>query len=147
MPHLYAEMVLAPGLDITFQWRYQNNGRELLGILDEDSPVVGALGQAIERYERTVFQLSPNKPTLIEWANSQENLQDAADQRELRLGGAHVFQQSIELLQGIQMMTDKEQDPIKLAEIHHNIGDVMGCLLYTSPSPRDKRQSRMPSSA
>ena len=28
-------------------------------------------------------------------------------------------------------------------------GAVMfkGCLLYTSPSPRDKRQSRMPSSA
>ena len=26
---------------------------------------------------------------------------------------------------------------------HENIG----CLLYTSPSPRDKRQSRMPSSA
>ena len=24
---------------------------------------------------------------------------------------------------------------------------VCGCLLYTSPSPRDKRQSRMPSSA
>ena len=30
-------------------------------------------------------------------------------------------------------------------------GDLLGfhitCLLYTSPSPRDKRQSRMPSSA
>ena len=25
--------------------------------------------------------------------------------------------------------------------------DIKGCLLYTSPSPRDKRQSRMPSSA
>ena len=25
--------------------------------------------------------------------------------------------------------------------------DVVFCLLYTSPSPRDKRQSRMPSSA
>ena len=25
--------------------------------------------------------------------------------------------------------------------------EVNGCLLYTSPSPRDKRQSRMPSSA
>ena len=24
---------------------------------------------------------------------------------------------------------------------------IQGCLLYTSPSPRDKRQSRMPSSA
>ena len=30
-----------------------------------------------------------------------------------------------------------------------NAGDrlFVGCLLYTSPSPRDKRQSRMPSSA
>ena len=27
------------------------------------------------------------------------------------------------------------------------LGLTMGCLLYTSPSPRDKRQSRMPSSA
>ena len=26
-------------------------------------------------------------------------------------------------------------------------GVILGCLLYTSPSPRDKRQSRMPSSA
>ena len=26
-------------------------------------------------------------------------------------------------------------------------GEYMTCLLYTSPSPRDKRQSRMPSSA
>ena len=29
-----------------------------------------------------------------------------------------------------------------------NVGsEIKGCLLYTSPSPRDKRQSRMPSSA
>ena len=27
------------------------------------------------------------------------------------------------------------------------LGVVGDCLLYTSPSPRDKRQSRMPSSA
>ena len=27
------------------------------------------------------------------------------------------------------------------------IAEVEDCLLYTSPSPRDKRQSRMPSSA
>ena len=27
------------------------------------------------------------------------------------------------------------------------LGLSLGCLLYTSPSPRDKRQSRMPSSA
>ena len=29
----------------------------------------------------------------------------------------------------------------------YNIAIVKPCLLYTSPSPRDKRQSRMPSSA
>ena len=28
-----------------------------------------------------------------------------------------------------------------------NDNKVVRCLLYTSPSPRDKRQSRMPSSA
>ena len=28
-----------------------------------------------------------------------------------------------------------------------NKNDLYACLLYTSPSPRDKRQSRMPSSA
>ena len=28
-----------------------------------------------------------------------------------------------------------------------SIVKALGCLLYTSPSPRDKRQSRMPSSA
>ena len=27
------------------------------------------------------------------------------------------------------------------------VPNVLSCLLYTSPSPRDKRQSRMPSSA
>ena len=32
------------------------------------------------------------------------------------------------------------------ANVFYNIKEY-GCLLYTSPSPRDKRQSRMPSSA
>ena len=33
------------------------------------------------------------------------------------------------------------------AEVVDNGSVVVSCLLYTSPSPRDKRQSRMPSSA
>ena len=38
-----------------------------------------------------------------------------------------------------------KEKPLKGAKI---IGCLhMTCLLYTSPSPRDKRQSRMPSSA
>ena len=33
------------------------------------------------------------------------------------------------------------------SEIEAILNGVTPCLLYTSPSPRDKRQSRMPSSA
>ena len=33
------------------------------------------------------------------------------------------------------------------ARIYTVFGHSLFCLLYTSPSPRDKRQSRMPSSA
>ena len=35
----------------------------------------------------------------------------------------------------------------KLGLISAELEDFSNCLLYTSPSPRDKRQSRMPSSA
>ena len=48
----------------------------------------------------------------------------------------------------IQEMTTKYEALPKDIE-WHMIGHVQtnNCLLYTSPSPRDKRQSRMPSSA
>ena len=43
----------------------------------------------------------------------------------------------------IQICDDKENVFI----IQPNKDNFKACLLYTSPSPRDKRQSRMPSSA
>ena len=36
---------------------------------------------------------------------------------------------------------------LKVRTTTHDAGHTVTCLLYTSPSPRDKRQSRMPSSA
>ena len=86
MPHLYAETLLSPGLGGAFQWRYQNNGRQLLAIIDPESPVYGALAQAIDRFENTVFDLAPDKPSLIEWANSQETLQEISP---YSFGGFH----------------------------------------------------------
>ena len=38
-------------------------------------------------------------------------------------------------------------DPSHYPETQKIYHQFKGCLLYTSPSPRDKRQSRMPSSA
>ena len=34
-----------------------------------------------------------------------------------------------------------------ILDLQEDLGHITTCLLYTSPSPRDKRQSRMPSSA
>ena len=38
-------------------------------------------------------------------------------------------------------------DNISYPNLDAKFEDIKSCLLYTSPSPRDKRQSRMPSSA
>ena len=39
------------------------------------------------------------------------------------------------------------EDTATIAKSIDNIAQVTDCLLYTSPSPRDQRGSRMPSSA
>ena len=44
-----------------------------------------------------------------------------------------------------RLLVSWEKDPKVGAVLIDGAGDR--CLLYTSPSPRDKRQSRMPSSA
>ena len=41
----------------------------------------------------------------------------------------------------------QEQSTRGQGRANAGVGADKGCLLYTSPSPRDKRQSRMPSSA
>ena len=50
--------------------------------------------------------------------------------------GSKTIQEKIQVAQNVLEICEK------------NDGDKLSsCLLYTSPSPRDKRQSRMPSSA
>ena len=50
-------------------------------------------------------------------------------------------------------MSNKTKDILdEILDIEETTGELVEpkpstCLLYTSPSPRDKRQSRMPSSA
>ena len=49
----------------------------------------------------------------------------------------------------LRITLDKTQNRAfeEFLEAARLIPQVIDCLLYTSPSPRDKRQSRMPSSA
>ena len=47
----------------------------------------------------------------------------------------------------IDKLTEEYDNLIIILDNNHQIDALYNCLLYTSPSPRDKRQSRMPSSA
>ena len=53
---------------------------------------------------------------------------------------SHVFKRAEKANIGEVYVAAEDQEIVD--EVRNN-----GCLLYTSPSPRDKRQSRMPSSA
>ena len=69
--------------------------------------------------------------------NSLENYKTLLDEDDIRRAVARLSHEIIESNQGI--------DDLILIGIETR-GHYI-CLLYTSPSPRDKRQSRMPSSA
>ena len=50
-------------------------------------------------------------------------------------------------LSQITLISSIPIDGINMSTLSHRIGVDNSCLLYTSPSPRDMRRSRMPSSA
>ena len=58
-------------------------------------------------------------------------------------------QQEEAATQSIRPMSEDERDELlyDMKVKWGKLNEAYGCLLYTSPSPRDKRQSRMPSSA
>ena len=47
----------------------------------------------------------------------------------------------------VELVGLSEHEALFQRDSHEDNGTHETCLLYTSPSPRDKRQSRMPSSA
>ena len=63
-------------------------------------------------------------------------------------GGGHGDYHLIVLApSSVQEMADFVFDGFRLAEKYRNPVMILSCLLYTSPSPRDRTRSRMPSSA
>ena len=63
-------------------------------------------------------------------------------------GAVDVAPRELDLLETLALICRKRGwEPPKAWDFHLKKTDAGACLLYTSPSPQDKRQSRMPSSA
>ena len=96
---------------------------------------------------------SPNRPSIDAGGSAGEpalhllhNLRATLEQRSERDIGAWIRQGGVG---GLDMETGASESALALCT--RGFCELKGfpqiCLLYTSPSPRDKRQSRMPSSA
>ena len=48
---------------------------------------------------------------------------------------------------GAQTLDERYHTYDEIIELLDSLSNVESCLLYTSPSPRDRQKSRMPSSA
>ena len=59
----------------------------------------------------------------------------------------HTYQWERNVNADIVWLFDLDEVPIPVLEFIKNKAAAITCLLYTSPSPRDMRRSRMPSSA
>ena len=77
-------------------------------------------------------------------------IEDLARNRAMELFGAEFANvqphSGSQANQAVYMTLLKPGDTVLGLDLAHG-GHLTHCLLYTSPSPRDKRQSRMPSSA
>ena len=75
-----------------------------------------------------------------------EVVADGSGQQDAQVLLAHLLPQTAELNHAVHHLTHAEA----VAEVVERVVSVVllyACLLYTSPSPRDRHRSRMPSSA
>ena len=84
--------------------------------------------------------------TLIEELREQVTAQESRAEETATPEEASLAIQSLEPLT-LPIQQPPIQQPLTVAPIPQLTGVVKGCLLYTSPSPRDYAASRMPSSA
>ena len=89
--------------------------------------------------------------TLTYRANQQDEKRVEADfkafRKRLETIGKFQYVATLERQEGYMNGNMQAQQGRSSIHVHIACQQFPACLLYTSPSPRDKRQSRMPSSA
>ena len=104
---------------------------------------MGGLGPADAAGNYTRPSSDPLSPPAL---NPENLLQRSADQRPiLVIGRSCPWAHRTWLVHQLRHLHDSLT--LVMARADHDAGRWALCILYTSPSPRDKRQSRMPSSA
>ena len=127
------------------------DGGELAPIWDRKSAVYFANLQSLNeyitsgldsaKYFETIQKIKPVQESYINLNAFAEVLLDEYKNdisKSQLLSSLKSFLRRLKWTERLEV--NPQQEPLKMI-------DTNGCLLYTSPSPRDKRQSRMPSSA
>ena len=123
---------------------------------DVDDPAVAAAGEAITRRLAAEPDLAQ---VLSYWATDAPALKSADGAQALVLGRITGDEEDLDDRAAALTAAYARDDPTLRvqvggqAQVFREVGDQVeadlarACLLYTSPSPRDRQKSRMPSSA
>ena len=122
------------GSDVSLTWRFLSNDDGVNGN-------AGSAGFAIDNIRIEEFTFEDDGTYTID-----VNGMDASEKQVVTLAN-HDFQSGIYRID-VKTLFDNT-DPLQkwYNESEVNLANNYTCLLYTSPSPRDQRGSRMPSSA
>ena len=113
--------------------------------------LLGWFADTMSNLRITADQLDGERPVVRNEMQSSENRPQRILYQQL-MGAAYEFHPYGRTVIGTETDLAHVQ-PAQLEDFYHryyrpdNAVLIITCLLYTSPSPRDKRQSRMPSSA
>ena len=108
------------------------------------------LDEAVERWWRALAAIDLDQPLPGEWiAVAQARGRVTAEPVWALTSSPHYHAAAMDgyAVRAAETLGALETDPLRLAVPTQAVYVDTGCLLYTSPSPRDRTRSRMPSSA
>ena len=124
------------------------NFLSLLGWSPKDETEVFPITEILERFSLDGVNRSPSKfdSEKCSWINQQHLMQRSAEEFSKK-AKLYVIDAGFHLPEHYPAIAASVQEKVKLFTEVPNAISFYLCLLYTSPSPRDQRGSRMPSSA